>query len=267
MAFTEELLLPSRGIIYRIQNFNGVVNVKPFTTKLYKDLLASNASNVGLQQFIEGCLVDCPVKAKDMNQEDLLAILIKTRIMTLGNNLKMQNTCPHCGSSSEAEFDLDHVEINYLHADNYPVQLTLPSGQEIRIRIRTGADSRKAEQAAERRAKIFNTSADLYMPIYNTVALLDVDGKDIVEKAEWYENLNPIDSTYIDAAISEINDAFGVKMSCSVDCEKCDKEYFTYINIGNDFFRPHRNIVGSVTGKTGYLSGADKKSDTTKQES
>ena len=89
MAFTEELLLPSRGIIYGDSSFNGTVNVKPFTTKAYKDLIASNASESGLRQFIDACLVDCPIKAKNMSQIDMLAILFKTRVITLGNETEV----------------------------------------------------------------------------------------------------------------------------------------------------------------------------------
>ena len=127
MAFTEELLLPSRGIIYRLQNFDGTVKVKPFTTKAYKDLLAANASETGLRQFIDSCLVDCPVKAKDMNQEDLLAALFKARVMTLGNTLKMQVRCPECKHVEDLEWDLNSIEINYLYVDKYPIPVTFVS--------------------------------------------------------------------------------------------------------------------------------------------
>ena len=33
MAYTENILLPSRGVIYQNANFDGNVAVKPFTTK------------------------------------------------------------------------------------------------------------------------------------------------------------------------------------------------------------------------------------------
>ena len=267
MSFTEDLTLPSRGIIYRIPDFDGVVHVKPFTTRLYKDLLASNASESGLRQLIEGCLVNCPVKAKDMNQEDLLAVLFKTRIMTLGNTLKSKTACPDCEKSETIEYDLNDIEVNYLYTDKYPIPVTLPCGQEIKIRFQTGADTRKAEQEAKRRANMFGKKEDEYLQMYNTVALLDVGGKDIVEKAEWYEGLNPRDAIYIDSAIAELNGMFGVKMTREVVCPECDRRYFTYISIGSDFFRPDRNIVTGVTSKVGNLAGTSKESDSSEQKS
>jgi hypothetical protein len=36
MAFTEELLLPSRGIIYRLSNFDGTVKVNHLQQRLIK---------------------------------------------------------------------------------------------------------------------------------------------------------------------------------------------------------------------------------------
>ena len=261
MAFTEELLLPSRGIIYRLQNFDGTVKVKPFTTKAYKDLLAANASETGLRQFIDSCLVDCPVKAKDMNQEDLLAALFKARVMTLGNTLKMQVRCPECKHVEDLEWDLNSIEINYLYVDKYPIPVTLPNGKEIKVRFPTGADVNRARQEADRRAGIFKKQASDFLQIYTTVALLDIDGKDIVEKADWYEGLNPHDAIYIDEVFSEMNSSFGVKMTREAHCSVCDKLFTTYIDIGSDFFRPDRNVHLGITSKKGNLAGTSEESN------
>lgn len=265
MAFTEDLLLPSRGIVYRLPDFDGEVKVKPFTTKAYKDLLAANATETGLRQFIDSCLVNCPIKAKDMNQEDLIAILFKTRVMTLGNTLKMQVRCPECKHVEDIEWDLGSIEINYLYADKYPVPITLPSGQEVKIRIATGADTKKAKQEAERRAAMFKKQASDFSEIYTTVSMIDVDGKDIVDKADWYESLNPHDAIYIDEALSQINNSFGVKMTREAHCSMCDKVFTTYIDIGSDFFRPDRNVSLGITSKAGNLAGPTEKSDLPEQ--
>lgn len=259
MAFTETLLLPSRGIIYRLPNFDGNVEVKPFTTKAYKDLLSSNASDTGLKQFIDTCLVDCPVKAKNMNQNDLLAILFKTRVLTLGNSLKTQVRCPACGNIEEFCWDLNNISINYLYVENYPIPITLPSGKEIKVRFPTGSDIIKAKQEADRRAGTFNKSPSDFLQVYTTVSLLDVEGKDIVEKAEWYESLEPSDAVYIDEVLSELPDAFGVKMTKEGHCSKCDKVFNTYIDIGSDFFRPYTNVSLGVTSKAGNLAGIIEK--------
>lgn len=261
MAFTEDLMLPSRGVIYRLNDFDGKVKVKPFTTKSYKDLLASNASETGLRQFLDSCLVDCPLKAKDMNQEDLLAILFKVRVITLGNMLKMQVRCPECKHVENIEWDLNSITIDYLYTDKYPIPIVLPNRQEIKVRFPTGADINKANQEAERRAAIFKKSPKEFSQIYTIVSLLDVDGKDIVEKAEWYEKLSPRDAVYIDEVFSEMSSVFGVKMTREVHCPMCDKLFNTFIDIGADFFRPDRNVSLGITSKTGSLAGIAKESD------
>lgn len=262
MAYTEQLLLPSRGIVYQLPDFDGNVNVKPFTTKAYKDLLTSNASEAGLKQFIDSCLVDCPIKAKAMNQNDMMAILFKARVMTLGNMLKTKTRCPECSHEEETSWDLNSVEVNYLYADNYPVTVTLPnSGKVVKVRFPTGTDVTKAKQEADRRAAAFKKQASEFIQIYTTVALLDVDNKDIVEKAEWYEHLAPQDAIYLDEVFIEMNDAFGVKLMREEHCSACDKVFNTYIDIGGDFFRPYANVSLGLTSKTGNLSGTVEKPD------
>lgn len=262
MSYTEPLTLPSRGVIYGLADFDGVVSVKPFTTKSYKALLTGNASEVALKQFIDDCLVDCPVKAKNLNQNDLLAILFKARVMTLGNMLKTQVRCPECGHIEEVEWDLNSIDINYLYADKYPIPIKLPKcGQEIKVRFPTGSDLTKAKQEADRRAGIFKKQASDFIQIYTTVALIDIDGKDIVEKAEWYEHLSPQDAIYLDEVFAEMNDAFGVKMTREEHCSVCDKVFTTYIDIGSDFFRPYANVSLGITSKAGNLAGAAKEPD------
>lgn len=261
MSYTESILLPSRGLIYRLPDFDGNVDVKPFTTKSYKALLAGNASESALKQFIDDCLVNCPVKAKNMNQNDLLAVLFKARVLTLGNKLKTQVRCPECGKVEDLEWDLNNIEINYLCVDKYPMPITLPSGIEVRLRFPTGADSTRAKQEADRRASKFKKQPSDFLQTYTIAALIDIDGKDLVEKAEWYEALNPQDAIYIDEAFSEMNDIFGVKMTREEHCRTCDKVFTTYIDIGSDFFRPYTNVKLGATGQTGNLAGINEKSD------
>lgn len=262
MAFTEELLLPSRGIVYQLPDFNGVVSVKPFTTKAYKDLLTSNASEAGLKQFVDTCLVDCPVKAKNMNQHDFLAVLFKIRAITLGNILKTQTTCPECGHVEDIERDLNDIEVNYLYAENYPISIKLPkSGTEIKVRLATGADAAKAKQEADRRSALFKKPASEFLATYTIVSLLDVGSKDIIEKAEWFETLSPQDAIFINGVLSKLTDAFGVKLLHEDKCAVCDKFYSSSIDIWGDFFRPDANISLGITSKAGNLAGLVEKPD------
>lgn len=262
MAYTENILLPSRGVIYQNANFDGNVAVKPFTTKSYKALLTANASETALKQFIDDCIVDCPIKAKNMNQHDLLAILFKTRAMTLGNMLKTEVRCPDCGKISEIKWDLNTLEIKYLYTDEYPIKVTLPeSNKEIGVRFPTGADVIKAKQEADRRAAMFHKNASDYLQVYTLVSILDVDNKDIVDKAEWYESLNPSEAIYIDEVLSQMTDIFGVSMTREEHCPSCDKVFTTVIDIGSDFFRPFTNVKIIAKGKSGNLAGIIEKPD------
>lgn len=262
MAYSEELMLPSRGIIYRMPDFDGVVKVRPFTTKSYKALITGNASEIALKQFIDDCLVDCPIKSKNMNQNDLMAILFKTRVMTLGNKIKTQVRCPDCSNVSDLEWDLNEIEIKYLYVEEYPIKVVLPnSRKEICVRFKTGFDYIKAKQEADRRAATFKMKTSDFLPIYNMMSLIDVDGKDIIEKAEWYESLNPQDAIFIEEVLTEIDNSFGIKMTREEHCPVCDRVFTTYIDIGSDFFRPYTNFSLGITSKAGNLAGAPKEPD------
>ena len=262
MAYTEQIMLPSRGIIYRLPNFDWTVNVKPFTTKSYKALLAGNASDIALRQFIDDCLVDCPVKAKNMNQQDMLAILFKTRVMTLGNKLKTEIKCSECDHRETVEYDLNNMDIKYLYTDKYPIPIKLPSGLEIKVRFPTGADVTKAKQEAEKRANIFKKNASDFMQTYTVVSLIDMEDKDFIEKAEWYENLNPCDAIYVDEVFTElVENSFGLQMEQECKCSVCDSVIPYYLSIGGDFFRPYRNVPLGFTSKTGNMAGVIKEPD------
>lgn len=267
MAFTEDLLLPSRGIIYLLPSFDGYVKVKPFTTKAYKSLLAGNANDNAIRQFADTCLVDCPVKAKDMCDEDLLAILFKSRIMTLGNTLKTEVRCPRCNKLQDVNWDLSELDVNYLFADEYPIKLTLPaSNTVIKLRYPTGADTRKAKIEAEKRASKFNMQTNEFTNTFLTVSTIDVEYKDIVEKAEWYEALNPQDSIYIDEAISTMKDLFGIQLTKEIKCTNCDREFSTIIDLSSDFFRTSRPVITSLTSKTGNMASAFAKPNVSEQK-
>lgn len=262
MAFTEELLLPSCGIIYQLPDFNGKVNVKPFTTKNYKDLLTGNASETALCQFVDNCLVDCPIKAKNMHQNDVLAVMLKTRVMTLGNTVKPKITCPECNCKEGFEIDLNSLNVNYLCVEKYPFELILPkSNQRIGLRFRTGADLILARQEAERRSKKFNIPESELLPIYALVSSLDVNSEDIIGKSEWYEELDPLDSLYIDQALTELSDVFGVEFTQKKECPKCGNEIDMKVDLGTDFFRPYGHVALGITSKAGNLAGHIKESN------
>ena len=261
MAFTEDLLLPSMGIVYQRKDFDGVVHIKPFTTKAYKDLLTGNASETALTQFVDTCLVDCPIKAKNMNYQDILACLFKIRAMTLGNILTTQVRCPECKTVEDINWDLNETEINYLQVDEYPIPVTLPSGINIKIRFPTGADTIRAKQAAEKRASMFKKHAEDFVGVFTIVSLIDVDNMDLIEKADWYESLSPRDAVYINEVFSELTHVFEVKMTRETKCSTCDRLFTTYIDIWTDFFRPDSSISLGVRSKIGNLAGPIKKSD------
>jgi hypothetical protein len=159
------------------------------------------------------------------------------------------------------EFDLNSVEINYLSVEKYPIPVTLPNGQEIKMRFPTGADVNRAKQEASRRANIFKRPESDFTEIYTTVSIIDVDGKDIVEKADWYESLNPQDAIFIDEALKEMIHSFGVKLIRETHCSSCDNLYSCIIDIASDFFRPSRQISLGITSQKGNLGGPSDKPD------
>lgn len=260
MSVIETITLPSRGIIY--DNCPEEVQVQPFVTKAYKDLLASNGSDEGMNNFIDSCLVNCPVKAKDLHAQDRLAILFKMRSITLGDNLQTQVRCTQCNNIETINWSLSETEVDYLYADEYPIPVHLPeSGKDIKIRFITDSILNTADREAKKRASLFNKPVDEFKALFRAVSPISVDGMDIVDRANWYSNLHPRDAIYLDQVFSSVSDVFGLRLEKAFSCSKCGKHFITMLDSTYDFFRADKfEFKASIRSSKGTLGSYNPES-------
>lgn len=260
----ESIILPSLGYPYKGALEGTSVYVKPITTRVYKDFLVNN-SDEGVLNLIDSCLVDCPLKAEDFCYQDELAIYLKIRCISLGNDLKVSSVCPNCKKTLVHTWDLMDLECTYLGVNEYPFKFTLPdSNKELKMLIPTSKSQRIAREEAQKRATNYNMDISEFLPIYSTVSLLQVpDVMDIVDKADWYNGLSLKDAVYIDQVAEQLQD-FGISIFKEAECTSCKKKFRVPLTINTDFFRPSIGSIPGIKTKTGTLEKGPRNPANTK---
>lgn len=251
---TEKVTLPTMGIIYPQLKGESQVTVRPFVTKDYKDLLASNGGEDAINNLIDACLVDCPLTSKQLHVIDKGVILYKIRAITLGNLTEVGHTCPFCHKENIVVWDINTLPVDYLSIQEYPIKVTLPESKTvIGLRYPTEVTESMAKQQAQKRADIFKMPVENFLTTYRAVSVIDhPDGLDMVSKAEWFEQLSVRDVIFIDHVASKMND-FGMRVIKSQKCIGCGRDFNITLLMREDFFRPKFEDFEWITTKKGSL--------------
>ena len=254
----ERVILPSQGFPYNEKIEGNSILVTPITTRVYKDFLYSEGED-NLLNLVDSCLVECPLKAEDFCFADLLAVYIKIRSISLGNSIPVSSVCPKCNVKQETFLELNNLECNYLSIDKYPIEVLLPDSKtKISVCIPSSKSARIAKEEAQKRASNYNKPLKEFLPIYTTLIDIRLDSvKDLVSKADWYDNLSIKDAMFIDQVYTLIQD-FGITTTQNVTCPSCKTTYKVPLQINKDFFRTTvRSIEGFKTTKGTLEKGPD----------
>lgn len=263
----ESIILPSQGFPYCGKLDGTSVFVRPLTTRAYKDYLVSNDEE-GVASLIDSCLVDCPIKAEELVYQDELAIYIKVRSISLGSTIPVHSTCPHCQTTNFEDWDLMQLECTYLCLDSYPFKVKLPdSGEDIEIILPSLKTRRFAKEEAKKRASNYKKKVSDFLPSFQAASILRVNGRpDLVDRAEWYNDLSLRDAVYIDQIVDRLQN-FGIRTSKKTTCPDCKKEYIIPLSITQDFFRPSIGDIHGIETAQGTLEKGPSDSDAVKQNS
>lgn len=119
---TEMVDLPSGGIYYPANSpafGKKSLEIKHMTAR-EEDLLSSvdetNSDNI-FERLIDGLLVDKNVSAKDLLEEDKMAILYNARKTGYGKNYTALSYCDSCKDTTEFVFDLEKVSVKNQNED------------------------------------------------------------------------------------------------------------------------------------------------------
>lgn len=254
----ESLILPSQGYPYKGKLEGTSVLVSPLTTKIYKDFLVSG-NEEGVTNLVESCLVDCPLRAEELVYQDELAVYLKIRSMSLGSQIPVYSVCPKCSERNVDNWDLMKLECSYLSMDEYPLKVVLPDcKKKIEVSLPTTKLQRIAKEEAQKRASNFDKKISDFLPSFQVAVLIHVDGLgDIVEKADWYNELSLRDAVYIDQVLAKFQD-FGINTIRETECKSCKRKYTVPLQVTSDFFRPSIGDVEGIKTTTGTLEEGPK---------
>lgn len=237
--------LPSGGLIYDTP-VNATVELRSMTARdEMKRLNPSTTQFKTLADIIEGCLIEKPaIHVYDMALGDYEFLLHKLRIVTYGDEYKMQLRCPFCGEEIEAVSHLEELTIKDFDLDKFNSlrTFTLPrSGSTVTLKFQTPRLLDEQEgKARELRRKFKDAEID-----FNTFALLSliidtVDGVKLdANKQDAFINKLPAgDMAKIINNLDQLNRCVGLDNNLTIDCPKCDSEIKTFFRFGPEFFRP-----------------------------
>lgn len=263
----ETIILPSQGFPYNGRLEGTSVTVRPLTTRVYKDFIV-NPSEEGIVNLVDSCLVDCPIKSNELVYQDQLAVYLKIRSISLGNLVPAYSICPHCNKRNDEKWDIMKLDCNYLSLEEYPYGVVLPDcKKKVYISIPTPKSQTRANEEAKKRATLFDKKISDFLPSFQIASVIRVDGvNDIVEKAEWYNELTLKDAVFIDSVMEKLQD-FGIVTSRMVTCQSCNKEYSVPVHISQDFFRPDIGNISGFKTSPGTLEKGPTDTDEAKQDS
>lgn len=244
-TIAEDFVLPSKGLIYN-KPIDPHVKLKSMQTKHeLRRLSPSNSQFRTLAEIIDDCLITpLGMSSYDLCSGDYEYLLHKLRVVTYGDEYKMQARCPFCGEVFESTAHLEDLEVKEFNIDEFDKLKTvkLPkSGHAITLRYQTPrmldeADERVKE--LKRKFKDANTSFGTLVAL--TYAIEKVDGMpmDEIKLESFIEKLPALDSMKILNAIDKLNNSIGLENELHLSCPSCGGEVLTSFRFGPEFFRP-----------------------------
>lgn len=264
---SESVILPSLGYPYHGKLDGTSIKVSPLTTRAYKDFLVS-VGDEGLENLINSCLVDSPLKADDLVYQDTLAVYFKIRAISLGSKVPVYSVCPGCQNRNTEDMDINALKCSYFSISEYPYSVVLPiTKKRIKVSLPTGKTQKRASDEAKRRANIFSKPQSDFLPSLQAASILAVDGLlDLAEVSDWYNDLPLKDALYIDRVMEKMQN-FGIHTLREVECAKCKKAYTVPLRITNDFFRTDIGDLEGIKVSEGTLEKGPSGSGEAKQDS
>ncbi len=250
--------LPSRGKYYQhIPSLReGMVYIREYAAQEEALLAHMNRENVQLvlNEMLNSCMRLDGFTADDLTTEDAFYLLVWLRSNSYGPTYDIEVTCPHrdCGHEDTYSVNLSQLTVNYMMDDDpdEPVHVITP---KTRIKIEVNCMRRGTEVQAQRRTaqlkqlKGFYKGevGDLLKRAYSISRVTMPDGQDTADRLEIEDlilkYLPAGDSLVIDQAIEGFK--HGVDVNIHLTCRSCQREIFTVVPPGPEFFRPTRNSL------------------------
>jgi hypothetical protein len=242
----ESVPLPSRGVIYKSASLFGkeTLDIKPMTAK-EEDILTSRAyikNGSVISKLIQSCLSEDSIDPDDLISGDRNALLIALRITGYGADYELEISCPECGKTNKASFDLTTLPIKRLVVDPVEIgvnefEVVLPvTKKTVIVKFLTGKDEREMMIITERKKKNgLNTESAITDRLNRSILSID----NITDKNKismFVKNMPVRDSLALRRFLDKHEP--GVDMKSHMTCTHCHEESEVDLPIGASFFWP-----------------------------
>lgn len=246
---TIDVPLPSKGRVYPdghpLSEKTSVI-ISSMTAAQENILTNKSFAKKGtlLTQFVQSCLQDKKINAREMLMGDRSVIMIAARISGYGADYKFKVACSECEEKSQQVFNLEKFPIRYLELE--PVEkganlfeMTLPQTKAVvRFRFLTGADEEEFSIAQTQKKKIGPGvgDADIITAglIQSVVSINGITDRNQIALA--IPRMPAFDSKALRRYIQD-NEP-GMQLNGEMTCPSCGYVGEVSVSLGPDFFWP-----------------------------
>lgn len=248
---TEFVDLPSKGEFYPEGHaLHGVetIEIRHMTAK-DEDILTSKTllkKGVALDRMMKNLMIDKRIDVEGMLVGDKNAVIVAARKSGYGADYVTNVQCPNCGTTNNASFDLEEVELTdvtmYETLDSVErvgqyFEIDLPRSMvKVKVRLLTGVD--EARQARNQRmAKKNGHTAEATLTSQFRNFIVAVNG-DATQKtiASFVDNMPAADSRFLRTIYKTITP--NVDMNMLFECNTCSYDSVMEVPFTADFFWP-----------------------------
>jgi len=247
--------LPSRGMLYEGKLGEGIVYIRPMTTKeesiLYSPV-GDGASKI--DNLIRSCLTSKEVSPDELLSVDRFAILLSIRTLTHGASYTFPFRCRDCRAQFKTTVDIvEDFDIRYMgdevwmekvaevYGSEEPFTVTLPvSGDEISFVLLRGKDEKRIAMHAKR-VRMATTDPDDPSYCYRMATIIKgINGKAVttLQTERYVGRMHSRDSNALRLALDAVEG--GIITKCYPVCNKCGFTNECNMPFDLEFFRPNR---------------------------
>lgn len=242
--YSEELQLPSRGILYDGKVPEGRVVVRPITTDEEK-LLVQVGKDKGrmLDEVIRRCIVSLPIPYEGLILSDKFYLFMFIRGVTWGFGYTFTLKCPSCGKEFSHSLKVpDDLRLRVLNEDDAePIMVCLPMCKKevglrhLRVRDEWEIDRYVEQETRKGHADGMGDPGYIYRL---AMRIVTIDGKtpNMMQAMKFCSKMHGRDSGTMNMAIEE--HGCGMDLMLSVTCPGCGNRSDQQVPFTPEFFRP-----------------------------
>lgn len=176
--------LPSKGKFYPDNPvYSEPITIKMLTTSDEKTIYGSSNLDEMINKVIKSSVQSKDFNPNDLVEADRLYLLMQIRILTYGEDYKIEATCPICGKKHQYNISLEDLIVDELDDDFVePIEVELPiSGSTVGIKVlRIFENNLLKKNAKKLSKKITNFNEEEYLYIERLAAQIkEIDGEEV----------------------------------------------------------------------------------------